>query len=189
MNTSDSELEAMLADIAQEPISIDDSQMTTLANLATQQNAYEQAIEVLDARRAELVDRLKQVQEVDIPELMDEMGVQEFTLTSGRKVSIRKQYYASIPKDKRDAAFAWLTEHGHEELIKVEVEVQFGRGEFETAVDFARRLAEAGYNALPHKDVNAQTLKAWVKRMIESDEGEFPMELFNPYIQRKAIIK
>lgn len=56
-------------------------------------------------------------QKVVIPELFESEGVTSLPLAEGYRVGISNKFYASIKKDMRDKAWAWLKKHGLKDLI------------------------------------------------------------------------
>ena len=64
-----------------------------------------------------------------IPTLMNEMSLSSLKLADGSSVEIKKIYGASIPIEKREAAFNWLRNNDLGDIIKNEITVSFGRNE------------------------------------------------------------
>src|SRR5690606_40499508 len=79
----------------------------------------------------QLKDELRRVVEQDLPEAMDEVGMTKFELDDGSKIEVKNFYSASIPEDRKEEAFNWLKENNFDGMIKAEVKVSFGKGEFE----------------------------------------------------------
>jgi hypothetical protein len=142
------------------------------------------AEEFLKKRKAELL----KLTDEDLPAVFEELGVKSFTLDDGSKVEVKPLYGASIPVARKDEAFEWLREHGHDDLIKNNVVCSFGRGEDEKAQAFARDALERGLAPTQKQEVHAGTLKAWVRERVEGGES-FPMELFGAFIGQRAVIK
>ncbi len=53
-----------------------------------------------------------------LPEKMEEWGFDTVAVSGIGRVSLRAEMYAFILADQKEAAFAWLSEHGHGALIK-----------------------------------------------------------------------
>lgn len=163
-----------------------DDALARLSQLAEAQ--LEAQISVAKAERGLKAwqEELRQISEVHIPELMEELGVEEITTTSGIKLAVSEKIQASILAANKAAAFRWLRENGHEALIKRVVRVQFGMGEDELAQEAIDRLKD-----LPVEDdskVHPSTLKKFVKELL-SEGQEVPEELFSVHRQRVANIK
>lgn len=144
----------------------------------------QKAEEFLKERKAQL---LKMTDE-DLPAVLEEMGLQSFTLDDGSKVEVKPLYGASIPAARKDEAFEWLRDNGFDDIIKNDVICSFGRGEDEKAVEFARAARERGLSPEQKQAVHAQTLKAWVRERVESGDA-FPMDLFGAFVGQRATIK
>ena len=122
-----------------------------------------------------------------IPDLMNELGVAEFTNTDGVKVEVKQFVSASIPKNRVEEAHQWLKDNGHGDLIKHLVSVDVGKKS--TDADHAiKALSELGLAPTDKESVHSQTLKAFVRAQVESGEP-LPLELFGAFLGQKATIK
>ncbi len=119
-----------------------------------------------------------QLREESVPMAMMELGVKEFTLTTGEKVTIKQDVYASIPVANRDAAFEWLDKHGFGGLLKTSITANFGRGEEEEVKRAVDALTSIGVTVMEKQDVNAMTLKAWLREQLEEGNKELDLDLF-----------
>lgn len=140
----------------------------------------------------ELGEQFRVITESDLPEAMDALGIEDFTLKNGRKITINQSYHPNISGDHEDEAFGWLRENGHDGIIKRNVSVEFGKGEDKIAnylLRNLRRYKSLSESSIKDKEgVHPQTLKAFVREMIESGEN-LPMEAFGVHIRRIANIK
>lgn len=133
-------------------------------------------------------DWLEQLETKRLPDLMAELGLSELRLVDGARLTIKTEYYAGITAQNREAAFNWLTEHGHDDIIKGEVKAKFGRGEtalFEAVKDAIDSL---GVDCTATKNIHPQTLKAFVKEQLEAGQP-LPEQLFSVHTVNKATIK
>lgn len=122
-------------------------------------------------------ENVRRIAEGLIPELMAELGMEEFKTTSGISLSIKPSYRASILKARREEAYAWLDENGEGDMIKHSIVAGFARGQDESADELRERLEGEGFNVKDEEKIESSTLRAWVKRMLE--EGKMiPMDLF-----------
>ena len=80
-----------------------------------------------------------------IPTLMNEMSLSSLKLADGSSVDVKKIYGASIPIEKREAAFNWLRNNDLGDIIKNEITVSFGRNEDNKAADYAVLAQGQGY--------------------------------------------
>lgn len=133
-------------------------------------------------------ERRQHIIEFDIPEIMDEIGMAEFKLSNGKKITIKDIIAASIPVSCKDDTFSWLEEHNYGDIIKTQLQIKFNREEHEKAKELARDLMGEQYNVSVSSAVHPQTLKSFVKEQLE-DGQELPKNLFNVYLSRQAVIK
>lgn len=115
---------------------------------------------------------VRRVEQEDLPTLMQELGLEEFKLTSGETISVTPDVQCGISEERRAAAHRWLTEHGFGGLIKTEVVAKFGRDQHDAAVACAE---EIGGELV--ESVHASTLKAFVKEQMEAGNA-IPFDLF-----------
>lgn len=136
-------------------------------------------------------ENLRRVVAQDLPEAMDEVGMTTFTLDDGAKVDIKTVYSASIPEDRKEEAFDWLKNENDDGIIKAEVKVQFGKGEFEIAqsfLNFIRGFNEKAINPEYKESVHFQTLRAYVRERIEGGKP-LPLDMFGVFVGREAKLK
>jgi hypothetical protein len=87
----------------------------------------------------------------DIPNKMEEMGIDNVKITGLGRLGLRAEAYAGFQPGKKEEGIAWLEEHGHGDLVK--------------------------------EDVNASTLKAFLKEQFRNGEV-LPDDMFKlePYM-------
>jgi deoxyxylulose-5-phosphate synthase len=147
------------------------------------------SIEEIEESLGKLKANHRQVSEVDIPNMLSELGLSEITLINGDKISTTTYYSARISEDKREEAFQWLTDKGFGDIIKNTVSVSFGREEDNSAKELAEELEDNGFATAQKKWVEPMTLKAFVREQVEKG-SDLPLETFNVYIgQKTRIIK
>ena len=138
-----------------------------------------------------LKGQLRRIVEQDLPKVMDQAGMTSFTLEDGSKLTVKAFYSASIPEDRKDEAFDWLKENDFDGMIKADVKVSFGKGEFEIAqsfLQFIRGFNETVIQPEYKENVHWQTLRAFVKEQIEGGKP-LPLDMFGVFVGRKAELK
>lgn len=114
----------------------------------------------------------------DLPTLMKELDLQNFSLKTGEKVEMKSDLSASITKEKAPAALAWLIKNSFGGLIKTKVLTEFGKDDIEKAEKLAVQLVKKfGDNVSLTKAVHPSTLKSFVKDQLAKGK-KIPMELF-----------
>ena len=99
---------------------LDNVEVTTVAQECVKLKNKEDEIanleEQLKSKKAEADDISSRV----IPELLAEQGLSEIKLADGSKVTVKKEFRCTLPKDedRRVAAYKWLRDQGLGDIIK-----------------------------------------------------------------------
>lgn len=157
--------------------------------------------EELDAQRAKLAElngvaaalanEIRKLEEKTIPDAMAEIGITDFTLTDGRKVSVAQEIHCGISQSNLHRALAWLRATNNDGIIRHIVGVKFGKGNDVAAAELALYLQEkygANLEVLDNETVHPQTLKAFVKEALQ-DTPDFPEDLFGVYKINRVALK
>lgn len=171
-----------------EALSVKDDQLAGIAALAKRAKMLELEIKDLEDSLTERQNNYRTLTEETLPEAFAEMNLKGFTMEDGSKIEIKPFYGATISKDRKAEAFAWLRDHGHDDLIKNTVSVQFGRNEDEICARLQHLLEQNGYRFDQSEKVEPQTLKAWVREQLQRG-NEVPSDLFGVFVGQKAIFK
>ena len=155
----------------------------TLSTLAHEQLTLEQEIAKEEAALEEKKKKYRELSEIKIPEIMDELMIDEFRMTNGVKLTIAPYYSGKITDP---AAYKWLEENNHADIIKGEVNIPFPKGFDKQKLRAINNIAkEFGLEADIGEQVHPSTLRAWIKDMIKSGE-QFPRDLFNVYVGKRT---
>lgn len=166
-----------------------DHDLRTVTALARRQHELEDEVEELNNKLKAKKQELRQVQEVDLPEAMQEAGLSKASLDDGRVITVEEGVNAHISKDRQEQAHQWLIDNGYGDLIKNIGQVNFGRDE-ETRQKFVAALEQIGLDDVAEfvSKVEPQTLKAWARERVRS--GEVPPEdLFGIFQYRRAKVE
>ena len=169
-------------------LTIENTSLSSVAELAKQAIGIENDIEDLEKVLSEKKEALRNLTEERIPDALKEIGMAKFEMTDGSVIEVKPFYSASIPADRRGEAYEWLRAHGFDDIIKNTVSVQFGRGEDDAAGELINVIRKQGLLPDQAEKIESQTLKAWVREMVEQGT-EFPTDLFGAYTGFKAKIK
>lgn len=137
----------------------------------------------LDAAKADM----RRVEQEDLPDLMQEIGLEKFTLKTGEVIEVKPEVDCGISEDRRLKAHEWLTSNGFGGLIKTEVVVTFGRGEHDAAEGFAEEVAAQGKQPEVVERVHPSTLKSFVKEQMAAGNA-VPFDLFGVHPYNKVKI-
>ena len=166
-----------------------------MANLAALIDVWQRnklAIEQHEASLKELNGAVAKLETDLIPSLMASAGgIEKFTLADGTAITLKDELFASVTAANQQAAFAWLEEHGHGDVIKDELKLNLGRGELaqQRAVALIVAAEQNGVDDYIRKRaVHPGTLQALLKEQL-AEGVEVPKEIFGVYQQRRAVIK
>lgn len=175
---------------AYEEGSRDEDRLAELTRLAARmaQEASEVARCESELKTAQAALRI--TQEEELPDLMEQLGLRDFTTESGLVIRVKTNVFGSLPKDpeKRVEALGWLEAQGYERLIKDSFNLDFDKGDHERAEALRSLLETAGYRFSRKMDVHHSTLKAFVRELLR-DGNEVPMDLLGVYERKFAEIK
>ena len=168
---------------------LDDVDVSTVAQECVKLKQKEDEIaaleEQLKSKKAEADDISSRV----IPELLQEQGLSEIKLADGSKVSVKKEFRCTLPKDetKRTAAYQWLRDQGLGDIIKNNVFVTFGKGEDDKAEQLLNLAAENGFEPQQKSDVAWNTLTALYQERVQAGL-DMPSDSFSLWIKDKTKI-
>jgi hypothetical protein len=148
-------------------------------------------------------ERVRNIEEGTLPEAMGALGMKDFTLANGDKISVREIVAAQISDANQPSAFAWLREHGKDSLIKRVIALSFGKGEDKIADALLEKLTEEFPDTpvVNKESVHAATLKSFVTERLTlekpTEDGQpssidpadrLPRTIFGVYVANKAIV-
>lgn len=151
--------------------------MASLSSLAHDLYLAETELAEAEKKVAAAKKRVMRIADEQIPELMAQIGIAEFTTSAGIKLSIKDVVRASIPVARRPEAHNWLKERGHGDMVKRTVLVAFARGEEERAAKLQEELTKKGHTVKDEEKVESATLRKFVREQLEAGEM-IPLDLF-----------
>jgi DNA-binding protein H-NS len=169
-------------------LTVKDEDLSSVAALAKRAKMLEKEIEEFESVLKERQEQLRKMQEETLPNMLAELGMKEFTMSDGSKITVKPFYSASIKEENRAQAYEWLRDNGYDDIIKNTVSVRFGRNEDKLCESLLNQLREQNYPVEQAQKIEPQTLKAWVREQTERGTA-FPTELFGVFIGQKATIK
>jgi hypothetical protein len=164
-----------------------DEAFSELISLVNQQEALTLSIENAKASLKEREAELKAIATAKIPQLMKDCNISNLSLTSGKSISIKRNYFAKIPKDKTREAMAWLDVNGYSGAVKRIIAANTPQDE-NKAKELKEFLFDNEIDFDINENINAQTLKKIVRETMEEGK-EIPLEAFGVYVENISIIK
>lgn len=138
-----------------------------LARLSAALIEAEEEVERLDRAMKDAKERARILREQEIPDYMQELGLSKIVLETGETVAYKDDVRLEWDNEKKSRAFVWLEENDFGGLIKTNVIAEFGKGEIEKAKALLERLESEGFSASFKRDVNFQTMCAFLREQIE----------------------
>jgi len=156
-----------------------------LRDLADKQIAAQEAVDLAKGRLASCEKALRDIEEREIPDLMREVGITEFQLSDGMKISLEDKLFASVSAENKAAAYAWFEANGYERLVKRTYQIPFGRDEAEECAKIEAVLAEMEFDFRKELKVEPATVKSVIKKRLEAGQ-EVPDALFKVHRVQKS---
>ena len=174
-----------------------------VADMAQQMFDLEKEINDLTELLKQKKQNLTKLAEQDLPDLMQELNMKDFTLNNGAKVEIQDIASGSIPSAtaimrakpedrpelelRQQQCFDWLRSNNAGDLIKSNVEVQFSKGEDEACNEFTKELRERNLFYRRAVGVHHGRLNSFIKEQL-TDGKDVPHDLFKIFAGRRAKI-
>lgn len=165
--------------------------VTRLSRMAAELQDLEKVKEDTEALLKTTIEAIAVIAEKEMPELMEELGIQEFTTADGVTVACTKQIFAALGpsgEERAQKGCDWLDANGHGALIKNTVVVAFSREQAEDAKKLAQTLKEKYSATKVERKVEPSTLKAFVVQALARGEA-IPLDVFGVFDKKMAKIK
>ena len=168
---------------------LDTVEVTTIAQECVNLKKIEDEIALLEERLKDKKQDADHISSKIIPELLAEQGLSEIKLADGSKVSVKKEFRATLPKDdvKREQAYEWLRNEKLGDIIKNNVFVTFGKGEDDKAKSLIDLAVANGYEPSQKSDVAWNTLTALYEERVKAGL-DMPSDVFSLWIKDKTKI-
>lgn len=165
--------------LTQQPIK--DEELRSLSDLALKQLDLELECERREADLKQLQDTLLNLSTVIIPDKMAELGLSEFKLTDGHKVSVNKFYSASIIKEELHGAISWLEKNELGGVIKREINVPIEKGDSSATKKIEAALKKLKIEFEKKEGVHPMTLKSLFRDLSEAGKT-LPTKFFKSFV-------
>lgn len=137
--------------------------------LVEAQDAVEAAQKGIEAAAA----KVKRIND-EIVAAIEDLGIVipekgwEFPTRSGRSVLVKESVHGSCSKANQAALIAWLDGNGESGMVKRKLTLEFDREQSEEAAELREKLKEKYPFIDSQEAVNANTLKAWIRRRVKA---------------------
>ena len=166
-------------------IDISQDNVKSITDKCHQLQELQQQYKDIEEQLSKTKNKVRDLEERIIPEMMQEAGVSKIKLKDGTEVEVKPFYAAKIPESRVEEAFGWLRGNGFEDLIKNTVTASFSRGQDNQVSELIRICEEMKFGYVKKEKVEPMTLKAFVREQVESGK-KLPFDLFGVYIANKT---
>ena len=169
---------------------LDNVEVTTVADQCIKLKQKEDEIANLEQQLKDKKAEADDISSRVIPELLAEQGLSEIKLADGSKVSVKKEFRCTLPKDevKREQAYEWLRNEKLGDIIKNNIFVTFGKGEDDKAKQLLDLAVGNGYEPSQREKVEPMTLKALYRERVESGL-DMPSDVFHLFVKDETKMK
>ena len=182
----DNFLDDVAADVAASTSAIPAAEkLGILANLCQKYRDAEDEISALEEKLSAAKKALVVISEIQIPEIFNELGLKEFKLSNGLRVSVNPFFSGKITSDE---GYEWLEENGFGDIVKYDFTVSIKRNDAELLEDVKKLVGEIGLDYKEKYGVHPMTFSAFLKEQITGGH-ELPRELLGVYTGFKTKIK
>jgi|TARA_R100001224_G_scaffold2291_1_gene1572 hypothetical protein len=168
-------------------IDISQDNVKSITDKCHQLQELQQQYKDIEEQLSKTKNKVRDLEERIIPEMMQEAGVSKIKLKDGTEVEVKPFYAAKIPESRVEEAFGWLRGNGFEDLIKNTVTANFNRGQDNQVSELIKVCEEHGFAYSKKEKVEPMTLKAFVREQVEGGK-KLPFDLFGVYIANKTKI-
>lgn len=165
--------------------------LETLQELGTTLRTKNQELQTLENQVSAKKQEIKQLEEVHLPTLLDELGIEGIDLQDGGRIEAKDFVQTRISEANKQAAFQWLRETQNDGIIKNEISVKLNRGSDERAQRIMDALNTDGIPFDFKETVHPSTLKSFITEVLNNPElrDQLPREAFGVYEGRKVVFK
>jgi len=148
-----------------------------ISTLADEMHQLDKDIAASELKTKQLKETHRQIAEEQLPELFNEVGMEELKTRSGLPLKLSNKVFTNISKDRKPKAIAWLDNNGQGGMVKRVVKIDFDKTQEEKVKALLRLIGKGWPNHRVELDVHASTVKSFVKKQLE-DGQEIPLDIF-----------
>ncbi len=166
-----------------------DNILAQISAAADELQSMDEELSTLEAELKRKKEARRQLAEDTLPNLMEAAGQSQVKTRSGIIVTLDEKILANISEERKEPAFRWLIENGHEALIRNEFKVSFPKNTKEEADKFEEWLnsnLSRKANLAHNVNVHSSTLSSWVSEELSAGR-ELPLDLLG--VTRRKVCK
>ena len=139
--------------------------MDTILNETGKKQALEAKIAQMQTDLEEEQKRLKEYDQIKIPNLIESAGLQEITTKNGYKVSIKQEYRGNISEENQEYALDWFIKSGGADTVKNKFEVPISINDKKTIDLLEQIFNRAGVSYVRKLGIPWNTLAAVIREL------------------------
>lgn len=163
--------------------------LTRVTELAREQVKCQKTVTKLEGLLKLAEAALRRVEEGELPNLMDEVGITELKLGKGWQLAITRKYSVKPAEKNRQKVVDWMEKKGFSGIVKREFVISFGKEDEAWVRKFEGDLKKRKkqLDTVRNRRIESATLRKHVLEMLE--EGiSVPRKLFGIFERRVAIV-
>jgi len=185
-------------------VDVPSGSVESVVNAVERMRLLEEVINKTEDFLKETKAKYNNIAMVEIPDLMDSVGVKKLTLSNGDDLKIEELLLSSIPSKSKieeaeddekpqleqrlHDAIKWLREHNAESLIKNKIQIEFSKGQDNIVGDIVGTCQELGLPYKREESIHPKTLSKYLKEQLEAGVS-VPNDTFAIQYCRKAVVK
>lgn len=163
-----------------------DDSMKRLTAMAKVLHETKQEIIAVSERLKKLQTDESLIETEDMPELMRELEMKNFTLLDGTKIEVLEDLKCGISEANRPAAHDWLRDNKFGGIITTVLSVSYAPGEVELAAEHAEEISKlTGRETSVAESIHHSRLKSFLKEQRKKGT-KIPQLLFGLFPFSKA---
>lgn len=143
-----------------------------LGTLVEEKQALEAKIAQMQTDLEEEQKKLKEYDQVKIPNLIEAAGLQEITTKNGYKISIKQEYRGNISEENSDYALDWFIKSGGADTVKNKFEVPVSINDKKTMTLLEQIFEKAGVSYVRKLGIPWNTLAAVIRELDGTNQLE-----------------
>jgi hypothetical protein len=164
--------------------------MGRLVKLVDKHEAADKLVEKLEEELSLAKARSRHIVEKEYAEIVGETYEGDIKLPDGRKVQVGTKIRCHLKVEMKSKAIGWLNDHGHSNIVKRQIVIDFAKDEEAWANKFEGDMKKRK-RKIPYKrtmTVAHPTLEAFVRDQLNKGE-DLPLDVFGVYPQKVVKIK
>ncbi len=161
------------AGMSQDDLTVADQDILgKLGTLVEEKQALEAKIAQMQTDLEEEQKKLKEYDQIKIPNLIEAAGLQEITTKNGYKVSIKQEYRGNISEENSDYALDWFIKSGGADTVKNKFEVPVSINDKKTMALLEQIFEKAGVSYVRKLGIPWNTLAAVIRELDGTNQLE-----------------